>query len=202
MSVFFSSVAEFNTFITMLGCLFATVQATTGIYAAYLKKKIYLIKQNEVLFRSHRAFGGFATVMYFVGLYAGLSGLIGGFLTGEPPLEFSSISYNIHVWPSFIVLGILVLKTYFSYFNKRRVYKTAKWLGIATFIAWAYTWITAAISFYLRALPVGDQHEPMNVLLPHNLLWLQLLLPFLIGIIISIPILWKANRLELKKNPP
>ena len=200
MSVFFSSVAEFNTFITMLGCLFATVQAATGIYAAYLKKKIYLIKQNDVLFRSHRAFGGFATVMYFVGLYAGLSGFIGGILTGDPPLEFNNLSYIIHVFPSFIVLGILLLKTYLSYFKKPKIYKTGKWLGMATFIAWAYTWITAAISFYLRALPFGDQHEPMNVLLPHNLLWLQLLFPFLIGIIISIPILLAANRIEQKKN--
>ncbi|MFX1294725.1 MAG: hypothetical protein ACFFD2_07705 [Promethearchaeota archaeon] len=40
----------------------------------------------------------------------------------------------------------------------------------------------------------------MNVLLPYNLLWLQLLLPFLIGIIISIPILRAANRIEQKKN--
>ncbi|MFX1294724.1 MAG: hypothetical protein ACFFD2_07700 [Promethearchaeota archaeon] len=120
MSVFFSSVAEFNTFITMLGCLFATVQAATGIYAAYLKKKIYLLKQNDVLFRSHRAFGGFATVMYFPGLYAGLSGLIGGILTGDPPLELTDLSYIIHVFPSFIVLGILVLKTYLSILTSQK----------------------------------------------------------------------------------
>ena len=184
----------------MLGCLFAAVQLATGGYAAYLKKKLYLIKKNEVLFKSHRAFGGFATVMYFVGLYAGLSGLIGGFVTGEPPLEFSSLSYNIHVWPSFIVLGILVLKTFLSYFKKGKIYKHAKWLGMATFLAWAYTWITAALSFYIRTKPFGTQHEAMNVLLPHNLLWLQLVLPFLIGILISCPILWVASRREQKKD--
>jgi hypothetical protein len=194
MSVFFSSVAEFNTFITFLGCLCATPQVLTGIYAAYYKKKLFLLKKNEILFRSHRAFGGFATVLYFVGLYAGLSGLIGGLLMNDPPVELTSWTYNLHTWPSFIVLGILLLKTYFSYFRKPAIYKHVKILGIATFIAWAYTWITAAISFYVRTLPSNPQHEPPNVLLPYNLLWLQLLLPFLIGALISIPILRAASK--------
>ncbi|GAF75461.1 unnamed protein product, partial [marine sediment metagenome] len=30
--------AEFNTIVTMLGCLCATVQAATGYYAGYRKK--------------------------------------------------------------------------------------------------------------------------------------------------------------------
>ena len=34
------TVAEFNTIITMVGCLCATVQAATGYHAAYRKKKI------------------------------------------------------------------------------------------------------------------------------------------------------------------
>ncbi|MFX1358574.1 MAG: hypothetical protein ACFFA8_14995, partial [Promethearchaeota archaeon] len=58
------SVAEFNTIITMLGCLCATVQLATGAYAAYKKKKIGILKTNDVLFRAHRAFGGFATTLY------------------------------------------------------------------------------------------------------------------------------------------
>ena len=48
-----SSTAEYNMIITMLGALCATIQAATGIYAAYVKKKVFLIKKNEVLFRSH-----------------------------------------------------------------------------------------------------------------------------------------------------
>ena len=63
------SVQEFNTIITMLGCLCATVQLTTGWYAAYKKKKIGLLKTNNILFRSHRAFGSFATTLYFLGLF-------------------------------------------------------------------------------------------------------------------------------------
>ncbi|MFX1376212.1 MAG: hypothetical protein ACFFA0_10390 [Promethearchaeota archaeon] len=47
------SVAEFNTIITMLGCLCATVQTTTGVYAFYYKKKRALLKTNDILFRSH-----------------------------------------------------------------------------------------------------------------------------------------------------
>ena len=36
--------AEINTIITMLGCLCATVQAATGYYAGYKKKKVGLLK--------------------------------------------------------------------------------------------------------------------------------------------------------------
>lgn len=36
--------AEFNTIITMLGCLCATVQSATGAYAAYKKRNISLLK--------------------------------------------------------------------------------------------------------------------------------------------------------------
>ena len=63
----------------MLGCLCATVQLATGAYAAYRKKKLGLLKVNDILFRSHRAFGGFATTLYFLGLFAGL---VIGFLLG------------------------------------------------------------------------------------------------------------------------
>ena len=44
--------AEINTIITMLGCLCATVQAATGYYAGYRKKKVGLLKTNDILFRS------------------------------------------------------------------------------------------------------------------------------------------------------
>ncbi len=89
--------AEFNTIITMLGCLCATVQLATGAYAVFKKKKISSLKTNVTLFRSHRAFGGFATVLYFLGLFAGISGFLGGIFFGEPPVETGDISYNFHI---------------------------------------------------------------------------------------------------------
>ncbi len=89
--------AEFNTIITMLGCLCATVQTVTGMYAAYYKKKISLLKTNDKLFRTHRAFGSFATIFYFLGLFAGTIGFIGGIFFGDPPFEVQSYSYNFHV---------------------------------------------------------------------------------------------------------
>jgi len=188
--------AEFNTIITMLGCLCATVQSATGSYAAYKKKKISLLKTNEVLFRAHRAFGGFATILYFLGLFAGTVGFLGGILFNEPPFEISDFSYNFHVWPSFIVVGIIVTKTYTSYFKKPLIYKKCKWLGAATFIAWSYTWITSATSYYLRTLPSNPQHTPPIYLLPIELFWLQILIPFLIGGLIGYFILRTAAKLE------
>jgi len=193
------SVAEFNTIITMLGCLCATVQLTTGYFAAYTKKKIFLLKTNDILFRAHRAFGGFATVLYFLGLFAGMVGFIGGIVFNIPPFELGSPSFNIHVWPSFAVLVIIVYKTYISYFKKPSIYKKGKWLGIATFIAWAFTWITSSISYYLRTLPSNPQHEPPTYLLPFELIWLQILIPFLIGGLIGCLILRSAIKIE-KRN--
>ncbi len=183
------STAEFNTIITMLGCMCATVQAATGWYAGYYKKKRALLKTNEVLSRSHRTFGAFATLLYFLGLFAGTVGFFGGIFFNEPPFEITSISYNFHVWPSFIVFGIIVTKTISSYFRKPFIYKNCKWLGVATFIAWSYTWITSAISYYLRTLPENLQHEPPTYLLPFNLLWLQILIPFLLGALFGAGIL-------------
>ncbi|MBN2154844.1 MAG: hypothetical protein JW776_02215 [Candidatus Lokiarchaeota archaeon] len=52
MSLGISSVAEFNTVITMLGFLCASVQAATGTYAAYYKGKISLLRTNDALNRS------------------------------------------------------------------------------------------------------------------------------------------------------
>lgn len=192
--------AEFNTIITMLGCLCATVQLATGAYAAYKKKKISLLKTNDILFRSHRAFGGFATILYFLGLFAGLTGFIGGVLFDEPPFEVRDLSYNIHVWASFLIVGIVVWKTYISYFKKPSVYKRGKWLGIATFLAWTYTWISSAFSYYIRTLPSNPQHPSPVYLLPIELLWLQILLPFLIGALVGFLILRSAKKLENKKK--
>jgi hypothetical protein len=193
------SVAEFNTIITMLGCLCATVQLATGYYAAFKKKKIGLIKTNDTLFRAHRAFGGFATTLYFLGLFAGLTGFIGAIVFNIPPFEGTDLSFIAHVWPSFIVLAVIVWKTYISYFKKRSVYKRGKWLGGATFVAWAFTWITSAFSYYLRTLPSNPQHEPPTYLLPIEFLWLQILLPFLIGGLIGYLILRSADTIEKKK---
>ena len=194
------STAEFNTIVTLLGCLCATVQLFTGVYSAYYKKKIGLIKTNDVLFRAHRAFGSFATTLYFLGLFAGITGFIGALLFNIPPFEGTDPSFIIHVWPSFAVVVVIIWKTYISYFRKQSVYKKGKWLGIATFIAWAFTWISSAFSYYLRTLPSNPQHEPPTYLLPIDFLWLQILIPFLVGGLISYFILKAANKIEAKKQ--
>ena len=187
---------EFNTIITFLGMLCATVQVTTGYYAAYYKKRSALLKMNDILFRAHRAFGSFATMLYLLGLFAGINGLIGAVTRNEPPLELASASFNIHTWGSFPVLAIVAWKTHLSYFRKRPLYTKRKWLGIAIFLAWSYTWLTAAISYYLRTLPSNPQHPPPVFLLPYRLLGLQLALPFVLGGAIGALILRQAIRLE------
>ena len=187
---------EFNTIITFLGMLCATVQVTTGYYAAYYKKRSALLKMNDILFRAHRAFGSFATMLYLLGLFAGINGLIGAVTRNEPPLELASASFNIHTWGSFPVLVIVAWKTYMSYFRKRPLYTKRKWLGIAIFLAWSYTWLTAAISYYLRTLPSNPQHPPPVFLLPYRLLGLQLALPFVLGGAIGALILRQAIRVE------
>jgi hypothetical protein len=192
--------AEFNTIITMLGCLCATVQLATGWYAAFKKKKIGMIKTNDILFRAHRAFGSFATTLYFLGLFAGVTGFIGALIFNIPPFEGTDPSFNIHVWPSFAVVVVIIWKSYLSYFKKPSIYKKGKWLGIATFIAWAFTWISSAFSYYLRTLPSNPQHPPPTYLLPFELSWLQITMPFLIGSIIGYLIIRSANILEKKKQ--
>jgi len=196
MAGFAFEVAELNTIVTMLGCLCATVQGATGYYAGYRKKRVSLIKTNDILFRSHRAFGGFATTLYFLGLFAGVTGYLGTIFFGEPPFEILSFSFNFHFWPSFAIAVIVILKTYLSYFNKPLIYKTCNWLGDATFIAWSYNWISSAVSYYLRTLPSNRQHPPPTYLLPFGLMWLQLILPFIIGAIIGYIILRKAEKRE------
>ena len=192
------STAEFNTIVTMLGCLCACVQAGTGIYASIVKKKIALIKTNDILFRSHRAFGGFATTLYFLGLFAGLTGFIGSLTVGSPPFEISDISFNFHVWPSFLVIIVIVWKTWISYFKKGSVYKRGKILGIATFFAWVFTWISSAFSYYLRTVPPNKQHPDPSFLLPYSLMGIQIILPFLIGGLIVLWILSVVRKREQK----
>jgi hypothetical protein len=184
--------AEFNTIITFLGMTCAMVQACTGFYALHYRKKIALIKTNEILFRSHRAFGSFATVLYLLGLFSGINSLIGAITRNSPPMELGSASFNIHTWPSFLVVVVFAWKTYLSYFRKGALYSKRRWLGPALFVAWAYTWLTAAVSYYLRTLPSNPQHPEPNFLLPYSWLWLQLGLPFILGGLIGLITLRKA----------
>lgn len=191
--------AELNTIITFLGMLCAMVQASTGFYALSFKKKIGLIKTNDVLFRSHRAFGSFATVLYLLGLFSGINSFIGAVTRNSPPMELESASFNIHTWPSFFVVVIFAWKTYLSYFKKGSLYARRRWLGPALFLAWAYTWITAAVSYYLRTLPTNPQHPAPSYLLPYDWMGVQIALPFILGGIIGLVTLRRAAHSMGKK---
>jgi hypothetical protein len=190
---------EMNTIVTFLGMMCAVVQVATGYYAAYYQKRAGILKGNDVLFRAHRAFGSFATTLYLLGLFAGVNGLIGALTRNEPPLELRSASFNIHTWGSFPVLVIVAWKTYLSYFPKRPLYFGRAWLGIGTFVAWSYNWLTAAVSYYLRTLPTNPQHPPPVFLLPFRLLGLQLALPFILGGLIAFLVLRSAAKIEAAK---
>ena len=190
---------EMNTIVTFLGMLCATVQGITGTYAAYYRKRAALLKIDDVLSRAHRAFGSFATTLYLLGLFAGINGLIGALTRNEPPLELRSPSFNIHTWGSFPVLFVVMWKTYLSYFNKKPLYRNRKWLGIAMFVAWAYNWLTATVSYYVRTLPSNPQHPAPVFLLPYRLLGLQLALPFILGGLIGALILRRSIKLEKAK---
>ena len=190
---------EFNTMITCVGMACATVQGATGIYAGYYKKMTGLLKANDILFRSHRAFGNFATMLYLLGLFAGITGLIGALTENVPPLELESASFNIHTWGSFPVLIIFIWKTWLSYFKKAPLYGKKKWLGIAMLVAWIFTWISAAVSYYERTLPSNPQHPPPSFLLPYSVFWLQIVLPFIVGGVIAIITLRKAVQIGRDK---
>jgi len=193
--------AEFNTIITFLGMLCAMVQGSTGFYALAFKKKIGLVKVNDILFRSHRAFGSFATVLYLLGLFSGINSFIGAVTRNSPPLELESASFNIHTWPSFLVVVIFAWKTYLSYFKKPSLYAKRRWLGPALFVAWVYTWISAAVSYYLRTLPSNPQHPAPSYLLPYNFMGLQIALPFLLGGAIGFITVKKAAAAMKKEQP-
>lgn len=193
--------AEFNTIITFIGMLCASVQGCSGFYALSIKKKIGWLKVNPVLFRSHRAFGSFATVLYLLGLFSGLNSFIGAVTRNEPPLELSSASFNIHTWPSFIVVVIFFWKTSLSYFRKAPLYSKRRWLGPALFFAWTYTWITAAVSYYVRTLPSNPQHPAPSFLLPFKWMGLQIALPFLLGGLIGVVLIKRASDSGKKAIP-
>jgi len=187
---------EMNTIITFLGMLCATVQGITGYYAAYYRKRAALLKTNETLSQAHHTFGSFATTLYLLGLFAGINGLIGALTHNEPPLELRSASFNIHTWGSFPVFFVVAWKTYLSYFRKKSLYGKRKWLGIAMFVAWSYNWLTAAVSYYVRTVPPNKQHPDPVFLLPYEWMWLQLLLPFVLGGVIGALILRRAVQHE------
>ena len=187
---------EFNTIITFLGALCATVQGVTGFYAGYCRKRAALLRSNDILNRAHRAFGSFATTLYLLGLFAGVNGLIGAITRNDPPMELRSPSFNIHTWGSFVVVVIVFWKIILSYFKKKPLFSRRKWLGIATFLAWSYTWLTASVSYYLRTLPSNPQHPAPVFLLPYRLMGLQLALPFVIGGVIGAAVLRRVRRVE------
>lgn len=183
--------AEYNTIITFLGCLCATVQMSTGFYTGYILAKPALLTTDKVLNRAHRAFGGFATILYILGLFNGVNSLISAVRIGDPPLELGSLSFNVHTWISIPLVGIFTWKTWLSYFDKAKLYKKRKWLGPALFATWAFTWITAAISYYLRTLPSNPQHPEPSFLLPARMMGIQIVMPFVLGGLIAWPILRK-----------
>ena len=176
------AVAEFNTIITMLGMLCATVQGLLGYYAAYQKKKMGLMRSNDALFRSHRAFGSAATTLYLLGLFMGSTGFINSLRFNDPPFALFDPLFTIHSFGGFVVFGIIILKLYLSYFNKTVLYtKTKGKLGLATFLAWAFTWVTSCVIYYNRTLPPTLRHPPPTYLLPVEFLGVMLLVPFLVG---------------------
>ena len=190
-------IAEYNTIVTMLGALCATSQVATGYYSAYIKKRMALLRTDEILFRSHRAFGSFATVFYFLGLFAGLTGFAGTLTENMPPMELGDPNYVIHTFGSFVILVIIVSKIYLSYFNKKILYAKVKGtLGVATFLAWAFTWITSAIAYYTRTLPTNPQFPPPTFLLPYELMGLMMAIPFLIGGTIGFLVVMKSRNVE------
>jgi hypothetical protein len=194
-------VAEFNTIITMLGMLCATVQGLTGYYAAYHKKKMGLIRANDTLFRSHRAFGSAATTLYLLGLFMGTTGFINSVRFNNPPFLLFDPLFTIHSFGGFIVVGIVLLKIYLSYFNKGLLYaKTKGKLGAATFLAWAFTWVTSCVVYYNRTLPPLLRHSPPTYLLPVEFLGVMLLIPFLVGGVIGVLLLRRAEKMERAKT--
>ncbi|MFN2110273.1 MAG: hypothetical protein ACK2UI_11470, partial [Anaerolineae bacterium] len=91
---------------------------------------------------------------------------------------------------------VVAWKTYLSYFRKKSLYGKRKWLGIAMFLAWSYNWLTAAVSYYVRTVLPNKQHPDPVFLLPYEWMWLQLLLPFVLGGIIGALILRRAMQRE------
>lgn len=194
------TLAEYNTIITFLGMLCATVQGSTGYYAFYIMKRPALLRSNEALSKAHRAFGSIAMTLYCMGLFNGLNSFTGALLRGTPPLELTSWSFNIHTWGSFIVMAVILAKGWHSYFGSGPLFGKRKWLGPAAFFAWCFTWVTAAVSYYLRTLPDNLQHPAPSFLLPWKLMGLQIALPFIIGGLIGRLIVRRAHLTEKEKQ--
>jgi hypothetical protein len=192
--------AEFGMIITFLGCMCATVQMSTGFYAGYILAKPALLTTDKILNRAHRSFGSFATTLYFLGLFNGVNTLVGAFRIGEPPLELTSVSFNVHTWISIPIVGIFAWKTWLSYFDKAKLYKKRKWLGPALFTVWSFTWITAAISYYVRTLPGNLQHPEPSFFLPARLMGVQIALPFIFGGLIGWWILRAFRKTQVQSS--
>jgi hypothetical protein len=96
-------------------------------------------------------------------------------------------------------LAVWIWKTWLSYFNKKPLYSKRKWLGIALFGAWAYNWITAAVSYYLRTVPPNKQHPAPVFLLPYEWLGVQLVLPFVLGGLIGWLIVRRVERAQPRR---
>jgi hypothetical protein len=181
--------AEFNTIITFLGCMCACVQMGTGFYAGYVLKKPALLTTDNIFNQAHRAFGSFATILFLLGLFNGLNTLVSAIRFGDPPLELNSLSFNVHTWISIPLIVVFAWKTWVSYFDKPTLYRKKRWLGPAMFGTWSFTWVTAAISYYVRTLPSNPQHSPPSFLLPYKLMAVQIAMPFVLGALITWPIL-------------
>ena len=189
------NIAEYNTIITLLGMTCAMIQGFTGIYATYYKRKMGLIKTNDLLFRAHRGFGGMGTAFYFLGLLNGLTGYIGSVFQNDPPFLLFDPLFSIHTFGSFIILGIILTKTVLSYFKKSVLYRKSKGrLGVATVLAWAFTWVTSVAIYYTRTYAPIPRHPPSVYLPPLDLFWFTLLLPFLLGGLIGGLIIYTVNR--------
>ena len=143
---------EMNTIVTFLGMLAATVQGVTGYYAGYLKRRAALLRTNEALRPSACHLCAMATILYLLGLFAGINGFIGALTVNKPPLELQSASFNIHTRGSFPVLAVWTCKNGLTLTSASSM-PSAKWLGIAMFVAWSYNWLTAAVSYYERTMP-------------------------------------------------
>ena len=110
------------------------------------------------------------------------------------PLELNSLSFNVHTWISIPLIAVFAWKTWLSYFDKPKLYRKKRWLGPAMFSTWAFTWITAATSYYVRTLPSNPQHAPPSFLLPYRLMVVQIAMPFVLGALITWPILVRFRK--------
>ena len=160
----------------------AMIQGMTGIYAAYYKHRIGLIRSNDLMFRAHRGFGGMATAFYFLGLLNGLTAIIGSVTRNDPPFLLLDPLFSIHSFGSFIVLGIMLTKIFVSYFKKSVLYRRSKGkLGLAALLGWTFTWVTSVAIYYSRTYAPVPRHPPSVYLPPLAFFGFTLLLPFLVG---------------------